>query len=363
MNVFDNFESEIQAAYVDDTNGIVERSIVSSRFGTYGLRLQRDLGDTATIYYTDILKTFPAANYDLCYGAFYFKVVSAENYDNLLFSLWEWNGVMYVIKYCPVSIRGTSGNHFLQIGYSEIGFVGDTYSIDDDWHHIKMSAPGQGICNVYVDGDLVFATAGPSSGDFDADAFVIGAYTPTVGSEIYIDNLCFGQDDIPIVQIVSDQSVNGQVGQSFSYEIQTESAVLGFKANNLPEGLVIDEETGVISGTPGMAGENNVTITSYSWGGPHESTVNFNIVEAEEESDETEDNELPELTLDDMRVIARSDANKKMLRCTIDHDKSLFVQNKYGNVLILKRGEIFDVDKFDYAYLLNHYSDWLDDYE
>ena len=58
-------------------------------------------------------------------------------------------------------------------------------------------------------------------------------------------------------------SASGVVGQAFSYDIDATNTGT-FGATGLPGGLFIDSNTGAISGTPGVGGQFDVTITATS---------------------------------------------------------------------------------------------------
>ncbi|MDR2674851.1 MAG: putative Ig domain-containing protein [Opitutaceae bacterium] len=61
--------------------------------------------------------------------------------------------------------------------------------------------------------------------------------------------------------ITSPTSATGAVNSAFRYEIKADNMPLGYEAAGQPEGLVLDEETGVISGTPTRNGWYVVTIS------------------------------------------------------------------------------------------------------
>lgn len=65
------------------------------------------------------------------------------------------------------------------------------------------------------------------------------------------------------MQISSSLSVSGIDGVAFSYQIRTNfGAPESYSATGLPSGLVIDEETGIISGTPTQAGVYSASISA-----------------------------------------------------------------------------------------------------
>ncbi|HVJ45085.1 MAG TPA: Ig domain-containing protein [Luteolibacter sp.] len=60
--------------------------------------------------------------------------------------------------------------------------------------------------------------------------------------------------------ITSALSATGQVGAAFLHTLTSSPASLGFTARNLPDGLVLDPETGVISGNPEAPGTFMVEV-------------------------------------------------------------------------------------------------------
>jgi hypothetical protein len=60
--------------------------------------------------------------------------------------------------------------------------------------------------------------------------------------------------------ITSTNSTNGTVGQVFSYQITASNSPTWFNASNLPTGLNVNTNSGLISGIPIAPGSNNVTL-------------------------------------------------------------------------------------------------------
>ena len=69
-------------------------------------------------------------------------------------------------------------------------------------------------------------------------------------------------EDDPIIQITTTTLGTGVVGQSYTYPVQVSGSMAGtWSAENLPNGLVMGEQTGVISGTPTYEGTFTVKVT------------------------------------------------------------------------------------------------------
>ena len=69
-------------------------------------------------------------------------------------------------------------------------------------------------------------------------------------------------EDDPVIRITTTTLGTGVVNQSYTYPMQASGSTAGtWRAENLPGGLVIHEQTGVISGTPAYEGNFAVTVT------------------------------------------------------------------------------------------------------
>lgn len=67
----------------------------------------------------------------------------------------------------------------------------------------------------------------------------------------------------PNAPVVADGTANATVGVPFSYQISATNSPTLYSSGALPAGLVLDPETGEISGTPTVGGTfNNITITA-----------------------------------------------------------------------------------------------------
>ena len=82
---------------------------------------------------------------------------------------------------------------------------------------------------------------------------------------------------LPPPPITSADIASGFVGQAFSYTITATHSPNSFNATDLPPGLTVETTTGVISGTPTMAGTTSVTISASNAGGTDTATLVLTI--------------------------------------------------------------------------------------
>jgi hypothetical protein len=88
-------------------------------------------------------------------------------------------------------------------------------------------------------------------------------------------NSSFGSPVPP--SITSPSTASGTVGQSFSYQITASNSPTSFNAANLPAGLAVNTSTGLISGTPSLAGTTNATLSATNSNGSGNATLTITV--------------------------------------------------------------------------------------
>jgi hypothetical protein len=82
---------------------------------------------------------------------------------------------------------------------------------------------------------------------------------------------------VPAPVIASSLNVTATVGSAFNYTIVASNTPTQFDASGLPAGLSLDPASGIISGTPTMAGTSNVTLSASNAGGTGTAVLSLSI--------------------------------------------------------------------------------------
>jgi hypothetical protein len=123
-------------------------------------------------------------------------------------------------------------------------------------------------------------TVNPNDGVISGIALEPGTFTPIITAI----NECTAQSETLTVTfgsgapvITSALAVVGDEDQNLLYQITATGAPTGFGAQNLPEGLTVDPNTGLIFGSPIYAGTQAATIFATNLWGSASATLNFTI--------------------------------------------------------------------------------------
>ncbi len=119
-----------------------------------------------------------------------------------------------------------------------------------------------------------------STGLISGTPSVIGTFNVTIGVVTTDGAVSAGLALTVAPVITSAATVTSTQGQALSYTITTNGTPTGanpYSASPLPSGLSINTATGVISGTPPLAGSTNTTVSVVTTNGTISQVVAFNI--------------------------------------------------------------------------------------
>ena len=71
----------------------------------------------------------------------------------------------------------------------------------------------------------------------------------------------------------------GTVGFGFNYQIQADNNPVSFDATPLPDGVSVNQSTGLISGTPTATGTFETTISAANYGGTNSEILTVQVVD------------------------------------------------------------------------------------
>jgi hypothetical protein len=192
------------------------------------------------------------------------------------------NGTVVVVRAINASGNSTGNMTFnIAKGNQTISGVASTLS--------KSVGSGAYSINASVTSNLTLSYASSNTGVAtvanNGTVTVVGAGTTTLtvsqaGNTNYNAAASVTQNltVMPRVPVVTSATVSGRVGSALSVTVNATNSPTNYITSGLPSGLTINSTTGVISGTPLLAGNGTiVSITATNAGGNGTGNLTFNI--------------------------------------------------------------------------------------
>lgn len=230
-------------------------------------------GNSGALYNADFVELYNRGNSTVSLSGWSVQYTSASG---TTWSVTPLTGSIAPAKYHLVKLSGGNNGSALptpdSTGTSSIGGANGKVALRDSTASFTGASPvgqsglqdfvGYGTATAYEgfgaapspsSTTSVFrAGGGATDSGNNKDDFATGIPNPR--------NSSFGSAAPPI--ITSPDTAIGTVGQLFSHQISASNSPTSFNATNLPTGLAVNTSTGLISGTPSLAGTTNATLSA-----------------------------------------------------------------------------------------------------